>query len=169
MNRGSVEEKTGRRVIPVRNPWSGEYDYQITPPTDEELKALCNTLRRNQKGWAQAGLEKRIEVMLRWADELEKAKGRLIEADSIDTGYCIISKAKPRHRHPLHSWLVSGCPASFERSPPAGAIHCLAQHALPLPICSLSPLGGDQPLECAFNAFHAGCHSCFTGRLCSGD
>ena len=33
--------------------------------------------------------------MLRWADELEKAKGPLIEADSIDTGYCIISKLSP--------------------------------------------------------------------------
>ena len=95
MNSGQVKSETERRVIPVRNPWSGEYDYQITPPTDEELKALCNTLRRNQKGWAQAGLEKRIEVMLRWADELEKVKDELIEVDSIDTGYCIISKYSP--------------------------------------------------------------------------
>jgi len=84
-----------RRVIPVRNPWNGEYDYQITPPTEDELRTLCTTLRQHQKDWVNLGLEKRIEIMLRWAEELEKAKAELIEADSVDTGYCIISRLSP--------------------------------------------------------------------------
>ena len=57
------------RVLPVRNPYTGEVDYAITPPTPPELAATCASLRAAQAAWAAASLEHRTGVMLRWAAE----------------------------------------------------------------------------------------------------
>jgi hypothetical protein len=72
--------------LPVTNPYTGEVDYQITPPTEQELTELCDSLRAAQVKWAAAPLEHRVEVMLRWADELDAAYGKLSAADFTDTG-----------------------------------------------------------------------------------
>ena len=86
----------GRVVLPVRNPYTGEVDYTITPPTPEELTRCCQDLRAAQVSWANAPLEHRIEVLSRWADELEAACGPLSAADFTDTGGCLISLMSPR-------------------------------------------------------------------------
>jgi succinate-semialdehyde dehydrogenase/glutarate-semialdehyde dehydrogenase len=93
-----IEQETIRnepRVLPVRNPYTGEVDYAITPPTPRELAATCASLRKAQASWAAAGLERRTEVMLRWADELDAAYGPLSAADLADTGGCLISIMAP--------------------------------------------------------------------------
>jgi succinate-semialdehyde dehydrogenase / glutarate-semialdehyde dehydrogenase len=86
----------GRVPLPVRNPYTGEVDYEITPPTPEELAQTCGQLRAAQVKWAAAPLEHRIEVMSRWADELDKAYGKLSAADFTDTGGCLIALMSPR-------------------------------------------------------------------------
>jgi acyl-CoA reductase-like NAD-dependent aldehyde dehydrogenase len=84
-----------RRVLPVRNPRTGQNDYQITPPTAEELREICARLREGQKSWGAAPLEHRIAVMRQWAERLKAHSAELAEADSIDTGYCTISRMSP--------------------------------------------------------------------------
>jgi succinate-semialdehyde dehydrogenase/glutarate-semialdehyde dehydrogenase len=86
----------GRVSLPVRNPYTGEVDYEITPPTPEELAQTCANLRAAQVKWAAAPLEHRIEVMSQWADELEAAYGKLSAADFTDTGGCLIALMSPR-------------------------------------------------------------------------
>jgi len=86
---------TQRRILPVSNPRTGEVDYYITPPTVEELKGSCNRLRTGQKIWSSAPIEHRIAVMQNWAQRLEAHRAALIESDSIDTGYCTISRMSP--------------------------------------------------------------------------
>jgi succinate-semialdehyde dehydrogenase / glutarate-semialdehyde dehydrogenase len=83
-------------TIQVRNPYTGEVDYEITPPAAEELAELCDSLRAAQSKWGTAPLEHRVEVMLRWADELDKAYGPLSAADFTDTGGCLIALMSPR-------------------------------------------------------------------------
>jgi acyl-CoA reductase-like NAD-dependent aldehyde dehydrogenase len=84
--------QNGPASLPVRNPYTGEVDYEITPPTQEELAGICQELRANQVKWGAVPLEHRIEVMSRWADELAKAYGALAAAD---TGGCLISPIAP--------------------------------------------------------------------------
>jgi acyl-CoA reductase-like NAD-dependent aldehyde dehydrogenase len=84
------------RTIPVRNPYNGAVDYEITPPAPDELAASCDRLRKAQQEWGSAPAEHRIAVLSRWADELEKAYGPLAAADSADTGGCLISLMAPR-------------------------------------------------------------------------
>jgi len=86
----------GRVVLPVRNPYTGEVDYTITPPTLEELTRCCQDLRAAQVTWASAPLEHRIEVLSLRTDELEAAYGPLSAADFTDTGGCLISLMSPR-------------------------------------------------------------------------
>lgn len=86
----------GRRILPVRNPYTGVVDYEIIPPTPAELDRTCDRLRAAQVKWAAAPLEHRIAVMSRWADELDKAYGPLSAADFADTGGCLISLMAPR-------------------------------------------------------------------------
>ena len=84
-----------RRILPVRNPRTGQNDYQITPPTAEELREICARLREGQKSWGSAPLEHRIALMRRWAERIKAHSAELAEADSIDTGYCAISRMSP--------------------------------------------------------------------------
>ena len=79
----------------IRNPYTGELDYEISPPSAAELTALCGRLRAAQVKWAEAGLEHRTEVLLRWAAELDAAYGPLSAADYVDTGGCLISLMAP--------------------------------------------------------------------------
>ena len=88
--------RPSRVALPVQNPYTGEVDYQITPPTEQELTELCDSLRAAQVKWAAAPLEHRVEVMLRWADELDAAYGKLSAADFADTGGCLIALMSPR-------------------------------------------------------------------------
>lgn len=101
----------GRVSLPVRNPYTGEVDYEITPPTPEELADTCRQLRAAQVKWAAAPLEHRIEVMTRWADELDAAYGKLSAADFTDTGGCLISLMSPR--------IVAGSVRSWAADAPA--------------------------------------------------
>jgi acyl-CoA reductase-like NAD-dependent aldehyde dehydrogenase len=81
--------------VPVRNPRTGRIDQSITPPTAEELADICARLRKAQKSWGSAPLEHRISVMGQWAERLKAHSAALAEADSIDTGYCTISRMSP--------------------------------------------------------------------------
>ena len=83
------------RVLPVRNPRTGQVDYQITPPTPEELAGICGGLRQAQGAWGNAPLQYRISVMQKWAERIAAHREFLIERDSVDTGYCTISKLSP--------------------------------------------------------------------------
>jgi len=79
----------------VRNPRTGEIDFEITPPTAEELSSLCATLRQAQRGWARRPLAERIAVMSAWAGLIQKNAAAIAEADCTDTGYSHTSRASP--------------------------------------------------------------------------
>jgi aryl-alcohol dehydrogenase len=100
------------RTLPVKNPYTGEVDYQITPPTPAELTGICDSLRAAQVKWAAAPLAHRVEVMLRWADELDAAYGPLSAADFTDTGGGLIALMSPRTvASSVRSWAADGLAA----------------------------------------------------------
>jgi len=106
--------------VKVRNPYTGELDYEITPPSTAELGALCGRLRAGQVTWAEAGLEHRTEVLLRWAAELDAAYGPLSAADYVDTGGCLISLMAPGIvASSVRSW-AADAPAVLAAAAPSG-------------------------------------------------
>jgi acyl-CoA reductase-like NAD-dependent aldehyde dehydrogenase len=73
-------------VIQVRNPRTGQTDYQFTPISDAELDAQVASLRAAQCDWAALPIEARIDVLRRWGEKVESASAALIDALTRDTG-----------------------------------------------------------------------------------
>ncbi|PWK25143.1 aldehyde dehydrogenase (NAD+) [Arcicella aurantiaca] len=70
----------------VRNPRTGEFDYEIFPLSLEELESKIYELRQAQDEWQNQTLDFRIETLRAWKNTLEEQKELLIEALTIDTG-----------------------------------------------------------------------------------
>lgn len=70
----------------IRNPRTGQYDYQINILSSEEVKEQCAILRAHQQQWMDAGINARIEAMQQWKQSVELHKQQLIDALCTDTG-----------------------------------------------------------------------------------
>ena len=142
------------RALPVKNPYTGEVDYQITPPTPAELTGICDSLRAAQVKWAAAPLEHRVEVMLRWADELDKAYGALSAADFADTGGCLIALMSPRIvASSVRSWAAdaAGVLAAAARSGTSSIMPSITYRTQLVPyqlVGVISPWNGPLMLSC---------------------
>ncbi len=79
------------RTLDVRNPRTGQFDYQIAPPSGSELAALSVRLRQGQSEWLQRGFAYRIAALEAWAAAIEAHADRMIEALVADTGRHLIS------------------------------------------------------------------------------
>lgn len=74
--------------LSVRNPRSGEADYQLTVSTADEVAAKAVRLRKNQTAWEAMGVEGRCGVMARWLGVVKAHAADIGEADAHDTGGC---------------------------------------------------------------------------------
>jgi succinate-semialdehyde dehydrogenase / glutarate-semialdehyde dehydrogenase len=81
-----MSKSSDMSAIPVRNPRSGDFDYEFVPPSREELKYLCQNLREGQKNWQSQGLEHRIEALQAWKSEMLTRHNDLVDALTLDTG-----------------------------------------------------------------------------------
>lgn len=72
--------------IEVRNPRTGDVDYEFTPTTADELEAICARARKAQVEWESMGLEGRITVLKAWAERLKAHREELLDAVCADTG-----------------------------------------------------------------------------------
>ena len=73
-------------VMKVRNPRNGEFDYEITPPSEAELDSLTAGLRQAQSSWAEVEVDARVAILQQWKQEIEAAKEEILDALTIDTG-----------------------------------------------------------------------------------
>jgi succinate-semialdehyde dehydrogenase / glutarate-semialdehyde dehydrogenase len=143
-----------RVSLPVTNPYTGEVDYQITAPAPGELTQLCDSLRAAQVKWAAAPLEHRVEVMLRWADELDAAYGALSAADFTDTGGCLIALMSPRIvASSVRSWAAdaAGVLAAAARSGTSSIMPSITFRTQLVPyalVGVISPWNGPLMLSC---------------------
>ncbi len=76
------------RALPVRNPRTGQIDFQLAVTPGGEVAAKARRLRENQKAWAALPIEARLGVMRRWLGEVAKRASAIAEADAADTGGC---------------------------------------------------------------------------------
>lgn len=72
--------------IPVRNPRSGQYDHELTPPSRAALAALCTGLRSAQPRWSELGLEGRVAVIRDFISALARNRNDILAALTADTG-----------------------------------------------------------------------------------
>lgn len=81
---------TAGRELPVRNPRTGQHDYQIAVPDAAALAALGLRLRKGQVAWAESGVAARSAVLQAWARQVlnqpADQPGSVLEALARDTG-----------------------------------------------------------------------------------
>lgn len=82
-------------LLRAKNPRTGEEDYAVTTPTPGEVAELAASLRHAQHGWRDLGLDGRIDVMLRWADAIEREHDNIATAEGIDTGRLRVADEVP--------------------------------------------------------------------------
>jgi acyl-CoA reductase-like NAD-dependent aldehyde dehydrogenase len=70
----------------VRNPRTGQADYQVTAPGPAGLARLSARLRAAQPAWAAAGVAGRTGVLKAWSTRLLGEKEALLQALATDTG-----------------------------------------------------------------------------------
>lgn len=80
-------ESTPPPTMQVRNPRTGEFDYELRLARDPEVKAAVASLRENQRTWKSSGLDARIGALKELAGILSTtAKDSIVEALTTDTG-----------------------------------------------------------------------------------
>jgi acyl-CoA reductase-like NAD-dependent aldehyde dehydrogenase len=80
--------QSSSRTIPVRNPRTGQTDFDLAVASATDVAAKAARLRANQKAWAALGLPGRSAVMARWLAEVRTRAAAIAEADAVDTGGC---------------------------------------------------------------------------------
>ena len=73
-------------TLKVRNPRSGEYDYEIEVVDADRIGPLADALRAAQPAWRDQGIDARIEVMQRWKIALTEVADEIAAALAADTG-----------------------------------------------------------------------------------
>lgn len=81
--------------LQVRNPRTGKEDYSFVAATPGDVAAAAQRLRNGQAAWGAMALEDRLDVMRRWAGNLERFAPAITAADSADTGFGDISRIAP--------------------------------------------------------------------------
>ena len=70
----------------IKNPRTGQYYYEIFPPSAKELKVRTGLMREAQITWVKSGIEFRIDALQAWKEVVEEFREELIDALCMDTG-----------------------------------------------------------------------------------
>jgi len=70
----------------IRNPRTGELDFELLIDTPESIEDFASKLRLQQIKWVSRSVQDRAQVLLQFADKLEQEKESLLNALSLDTG-----------------------------------------------------------------------------------
>jgi succinate-semialdehyde dehydrogenase / glutarate-semialdehyde dehydrogenase len=76
----------------VRNPRTGEQDYEIAPLSPEQLAELSSTLRLAQPEWAARSVAERSVILLKLSDAISRHADSITAALTADTGRAKISR-----------------------------------------------------------------------------
>lgn len=79
-------------VIKVRNPRTGELDYEFIPADASTVSHAVARARDAQREWYEKGLEHRIQALSSWARALESKADAITGALTVDTARARISR-----------------------------------------------------------------------------
>ncbi|MET4574968.1 aldehyde dehydrogenase family protein [Ottowia thiooxydans] len=72
--------------IPIRNPRTGQYDFNLVSNEVSDLPVLADELRANQTHWESIGLEGRLEVLNAWRKVYLESYDEILASLVADTG-----------------------------------------------------------------------------------
>jgi len=77
--------------ISVRNPRTGELDFEFERPTTAHIDATCERLRANQQAWQELGIHGRLAALGKLASSLERHRAEIDAALTTDTGRAVLA------------------------------------------------------------------------------
>ena len=80
--------------IEVRNPRTGQIDYDFNAPNELELATRLGAMRHAQQRWAARPLEERIAILKRWRGKWVARQAEIIGALAHDTGRFLIATSE---------------------------------------------------------------------------
>lgn len=102
----------------VRNPRTGERDYEIVPLDENAVAAAAARLREGQFDWAAKSVEQRSAILLQWAKAIEAHVNDIAAALTLDTGRKGISRIEvPGIPGMIRRWTGSAADIIAEHSP----------------------------------------------------
>ncbi len=81
-------------TLSVRNPRTGEFDYEIELTTAATIEKLAAGLSHHQPRWEALGVDARITTLQTWKGELQAASEDIISALQADTGRMSIARGE---------------------------------------------------------------------------
>ena len=79
------------RTLPVRNPRTGQNDYEMTVHDGDAIAVVAERLRDAQVAWRDAGVAARVGVLQRFAEALQAHRADIVAALSADTGRVVLA------------------------------------------------------------------------------
>lgn len=104
------------RSLPVRNPRTGAFDYEIPVADAEEVALKAARLREHQKAWGARPLQERLDVLGRWFAEFAKRAPEFGQAEAVDTGGTHTSFIQGFITMETIKGWIEDAPAAFERA-----------------------------------------------------
>src|SRR5690606_11330186 len=152
-------------MLAVRNPRTGQVDFELPVSSRAEVAAKAARLRENQRQWEALGVEGRCGVMARWLGAVKARAGDIGEADAADTGGCHTSYLQGFiTMGNIGGWLEDAAGALEQASyqGPSRAVPTVEVRTqfVPYPLCSvISPWNAPMMLALldAVPALFAGC------------
>ena len=77
--------------IRIRNPRTGEFDFEFDRPSVAEIDATCARLRSSQREWQELGIHGRLAALGKLAASLERHRAEIDEALTTDTGRAVLA------------------------------------------------------------------------------
>jgi len=78
----------------IRNPYTGENDYELIEDTPDMVNKKANEIRSAQKTWQQNSIAERIVILQKWMRSFTEFQTEIAEQLAIDTARKRISKAE---------------------------------------------------------------------------
>lgn len=78
------------KQVKVRNPYTGEHDYEFTDAGPDEVRSACERVRTGQPAWAALSLDERLAALERFGEAIGQHREALVAALTADTGRAMI-------------------------------------------------------------------------------
>lgn len=78
----------------IRNPYTGEYDYELMEDTPEMVQRKAKKIRSSQKTWREYTVDERVAVLQKWLVSFIEFQTEIAEELAIDTARKRISKVE---------------------------------------------------------------------------
>ncbi|MFS4467220.1 aldehyde dehydrogenase family protein [Maribacter sp. 2210JD10-5] len=80
----------------VRNPRTGEYDYELTVDAPEVVGKKAKEIRLAQKSWREYTIDQRVAVLRKWLESFTEYQNEIAEQLAIDTARKKISQVETK-------------------------------------------------------------------------